>query len=84
MAPRGEPCSGGSAPESLMLFSCLVLAENESTQNWNAVPWNRWNRWQRWKENWEVGLIYLGDLRLVNGLRSRLNVSLTCRWNCCL
>jgi hypothetical protein len=84
MAPRSEPCSGGSASESLILFSCLVLAENGSTQNWNAVPWNRWNRWQRWKENWEVGLIYLGNLRLVNGLRSRLSVSLSCRWNCCL
>jgi len=44
MAPRGEPCSacsggggGGSAAASLMLFSCLVLAEDECTEDCIAV-----------------------------------------------
>jgi len=44
MVPRGEPCSacsggggGGSAAVSLMLFSCLVLAENESAKDRIAV-----------------------------------------------
>lgn len=59
MAPRGEPCSGGggSAVASLMLFSCLVLAEDECTEDWIAVLRKRSSgRWKkrRWWESYNL------------------------------